>query len=850
MKHTGTITQMLRIMTLLAVAIASVSCAGPEGDFTRFSKLVREFPKTGEGWMTAAENDRLILDIHKQNAAVRVTDRISGKEWYSNPQEDDPAAAGINKDILKSQFRITYFNDSSVKKTMNSYGFAVEKGQFSIEKTKTGAAVTYTLGNIDHIQLIPKIISKERYEYFYEKMGDRKYTAQMDRQYQMISLEKALSEETRQEYLAKYPQLERYDIYKFPDNLTNKALLARIEEGFIAAGYTLEDLMKDNADNMVAGEKPNIELFTITLQYDIDGGVFHVRIPTDGVLYHPSFPITSIRLFEFFGAAKADMHDGYMFIPDGSGALIDLDNGKKWADNYYAFIYDEDPAVPRKETGMKQLGVTMPVFGMKQDDNAFLAVIEEGDAHANLYADISGKVNSYNNVCSEYTFLGFSPVTLESLQGNKYVNTYQQAPFDGEIRVGYYFLNGQDADYAGMAKTYSRVLFGTTKQTQPRAQLALDIVMAIDLKKQFLGVPYNGIEPVTTYAQTRNILEDVHASGVERSAVTLLGWQKGGINHDPSFKRNSKVGPADDMMELIRFSEEKGTYLFFDGSVTRVLRDKAFDGYSRNFHTVKLLDRKDAVVYPWSIATRTPDKLQPPNFLVSPVRGSHVYDKAAKQVARYGLPGFAFRFAGNALHGDYFERNEVARQNAIPYMNDLFSGMNDKGARVLLRGGNAYALDDAFMITDTELDSSGYFIADRSVPFVAMVLSGKRQFAGKAVNLNDSSRRTFLKHVESGAIPHFTVMAADNSIIVNTFHDNLFSVHYPTWAGTIKEWSEELSSVRSAAGGSPLVGHAYLSDDVVVSEYANGVQIIINYGSTVFTYGDLQISGEDYAIVR
>ena len=853
MKQKGPTTYILRILLLLGIVLyasALISCAGPEGDFTRFSKIVREFPKVGDDWMKVAENSKLILDIHRGNASVRVTDKDTGKEWYSNPPEDDPGASGINKDYLRSQFRITYFNESSVKKMMDSYGYSVEKGQFAIEKTKTGAAVTYTLGAIDHIQLIPKIISKERYESFYEKMGEKKYTDQLDRQYQMISLSKALSEATKQEYLEKYPQLEKYDIYKFPDNLTNKALLRRIEEGFIKAGYTLEDLMKDNTENNVLGERPNIELFTITVHYDIDGGTFRVHIPTDEVLYHPTFPITSIRLFEFFGAAKADEYEGYMLVPDGSGALIDLDNGKQWADNYYAHVYDIDPSVPQKETGMKQLAVTMPIFGMKQNDDAFLAVIEEGDAHANLYADISGKVNSYNNVCSEYTFLGFSPVTLESLQGNKYVNTYQQNPFKGEIRIAYHFLNGGDANYSGMARTYSDLLFGSEKLKKPATDVALDVVMAIDLKKQFLGVPYNGVDAVTTYDETMGILDDLDAKGIGERSVTLVGWEKGGINHDPSFSFSSKVGSKKDMQALIAMCAENGDELFFDGSVTRVLSNKAFDGYRKSFDTVKLLDRKDAVIYPWSIATHTENKLMPPYYLVSPVRGSNVYDRAVSRVAKYGLPGFAFRFAGSELHSEFFERNEVPRQNAIPYIQGLFDNMEDKGAEILVRSGNAYALHSAAFIADTELDSSDYFIADRSVPFVSMVLSGRREYSGKPINLNDSGKKAFLKHVETGTIPHFTVMAGDNSIIVNTFHDNLFSVHYATWADTIKAWAAELASVRKATGGTAIVNHSYLRDDVVMSEYANGAKVIVNYGNSPYASGDVQVSGEDYAIVR
>ena len=47
-----------------------------------------------------------------------------------------------------------------------------------------------------------------------------------------------------------------------------------------------------------------------------------------------------------------------------------------------------------------------------------------------------------------------------------------------------------------------------------------------------------------------------------------------------------------------------------------------------------------------------------------------------------------------------------------------------------------------------------------------------------------------------------------------------------------------------------MIEHSYLDDDVVMTAYANGTKIIVNYGKAPYTWGEVQVSGEDYAIVR
>jgi len=101
----------------------------------------------------------------------------------------------------------------------------------------------------------------------------------------------------------------------------------------------------------------------------------------------------------YFGASDSNS-DGYLFIPDGSGALIYANNGKTTAQPYNRRVYGTDYAMqPTAEFSTVELAqIHLPVFGIKDNDQAFLAVIENGDAIARIEATVYGMRDSFNRV--------------------------------------------------------------------------------------------------------------------------------------------------------------------------------------------------------------------------------------------------------------------------------------------------------------------------------------------------------------------------------------------------------------------------------------------------------------------
>ena len=238
---------------------------------------------------------------------------------------------------------------------------------------------------------------------------------------------------------------------------------------------------------------PDPGVFTIPLEYHLDGENLVATIPCREIKYprdvvikdvgelneKVTFPLESIDMLPYFGAADP-AQQGDIFVPDGSGALIHLNNGKTNAGGYIAPVYGRDnSSEPKKSERLTKRLVHLPVFGMRQGARAFLGIIEEGAALAKIRAEVAGRINSYNSVSAEFTTMpvttvGFGAVKItEDAKEIDIANeesgistVHQNRLYQGDIKIRYAFLDGKDAGYVGMAKYYRGYLMkrkGLTK---------------------------------------------------------------------------------------------------------------------------------------------------------------------------------------------------------------------------------------------------------------------------------------------------------------------------------------------------------------------------------------------------
>ena len=200
---------------------------------------------------------------------------------------------------------------------------------------------------------------------------------------------------------------------------------------------------------------------------------------------------------------------------------------------------------------------------MKRGDDAFLAIIESGDAMARIWADISGRVNSYNTVYPSFVLVQNDVLDIGDYSGNNTIMVFQPRVFKGDIKIRYKFLKGQDADYSGMAAYYRSYLEkkGMTREN-PRDNVPffLEVVGAIDKVKPILGIPMRTAVPLTTYEQAMEIINELNGAGINEIILKYTGWANGGIDHSipTSLSLMSKLGGSKGFKKLQSFLEGKG----------------------------------------------------------------------------------------------------------------------------------------------------------------------------------------------------------------------------------------------------------------------------------------------------
>lgn len=165
-------------------------------------------------------------------------------------------------------------------------------------------------------------------------------------------------------------------------------------------------------------------------------------------------------------------------------------------------------------------GVNLPVFGLKNGASAFLAVIEKGDALANVGARSSGSTTSYNTVYAEFRV---REKAVQTIGGTDNVqNIYQQERYKGAFSVSYRFLSGEDAGYVGMAKAYRATLFdGQSAPIREKRPLYLELIGAIDVTENVAGIPVGKTRALTSFEEAAAILEELGASGADLSSAVV-----------------------------------------------------------------------------------------------------------------------------------------------------------------------------------------------------------------------------------------------------------------------------------------------------------------------------------------
>ncbi|MHB1452678.1 MAG: DUF5696 domain-containing protein [Saccharofermentanales bacterium] len=584
-----------------------------------------------------------------------------------------------------------------------------------------------------------------------------------------------------------------------------------------------------------------------------DDGSISAKIAVDKITEEGLFEVFGIKMLPYF-CASSKSDSGYMLLPDGSGAVMTLNNGKTSFAMYSQPVYGGDVSDILEKKIVSTEQIYLPVYGVVKNAGAMLAIIKDGAPQSTIQATVSGIESDYNVVYNEFSLRQISSYTLDQgWQGQKTFNTYQKgAPKIKSIENRYIPLAGEDADLAGMAKAYRGYLTEglETQETLQKPSVDIDFVGAVSKKKSILGFPGTAKLVVTSFSEARSILEDLKDKQVDQINIRYQEWDKKSVSKEIVDKAIPErlLGGRSGFRDLSDYAADNGMGFYPDVDLIHFTK-KAYI-FQEYFDACRNINNQINKYYPYKLNLFTQDKVKGFEYILS-------FDKLAKTAGSFlksydmlGTEGLSLSAIGSIVTSDFGSKTDYIETwaGADNYQGIIqnISGQKD----LLLDCPNASAALYADHIVNMP-ETSNFDMMDYPVPFYQMVISGIVSYSGKAINLYADTETAFLKALETGSNLHYALSYnAAASIVKNTSYDYLIAADHRQWTATIASQYEEMNSVYTSLGSQKLVSYEKLQDHVVKSGFEGGGELIINYNLFPVTVGQEEIKPLSYIILQ
>jgi len=793
------------------------------------------------GMELAAENDTLKLYADLETAAVAVVDKRNGQITYSNPldADDDPIASGTNKNYLKSQLILDYFNTSRTEGTFDSFSYCTSRGQLEVEAIKDGIRFIYTLGDLESATgIVPQYISRATL--------DRVLAALDDEGVKFVE-KKYVESEVGEDYLE-----------LLSGAMKGASQIRKLNNYFEAAGFTNEDYITEMENSGVEGAVPIS--FVVPLEYRLNADAVDVSIPMSAVQENGGGSIFRIQLLRYFGAAGTE-ENGYMLVPNGSGSLINFNNGKTTSEIYSEYVYGIDKLAAEYTVRENTEDVKLALYGIFRDNSSILATIEDGASFANISASVAGKIHNYNYVYPSFVLRGNDKLSMFGTTGNEAdIPIVEKNFYDANLTVKYTMLTDDNAGYAGAANYYRERLVNegvlSAKEDQEEdIRFYYDVLGGVMMNKFFLGTRYQGMYAMTTFDQAADISSDLAESGVTNQVMNFQGWMNRGYYHDvvDKIKVPGALGGKNDLENLNQTVANNGGTLYTDVAFQKVSEiSKRYSegnetsryyggGYIANFGLVNPATLRQTSGLGWA---------ENIYYLISPKFLVRYVDQFTDRIGKYDVDGISLRDLGDTLHSDKKRTNIITREEALDVVVASLAQLEATDKKIMISDGNDYAFAYADDIINAPISDNDYYIVDETVPFYEMLIHGYIDYSGSAINLSDTydGSDIILGLIEAGASPHFMFTYQSSSEIKDTGLNRFYSTQYDNWKGDAigiyNEVNEALKHVKDAA----IVNHEILKNDMRVITYSNGTKIYVNKGTADQTVDGVKVPAKSYRI--
>lgn len=557
--------------------------------------------------------------------------------------------------------------------------------------------------------------------------------------------------------------------------------------------------------------------------------------------------LTELAIAPFMSAATAD-ENGYMLIPDGSGAIIRLNNGRGNYADYTQTIYGRDITQVKEVEPDQTEQAYLPVMALVKGNNGLVMIASEGDtfAAANANVSYSKQANSWYNNCyftftlrstDDYYMTGDSSAIIVFEKGDGTITV-------PEVAVRYYPVasDNDEVTIGEIAEVYRNYLIKEeglkAKASASDPALYVDFFGGTLKAKSILGFPIKLKTAYTRFSEATEIVNTLSELGVKNLVVNYSDWSNDSMSNkiDTGDSIASCLGGKSAYKKMLKAFAEKGVdyYATVSGNTFK----SNGNGFWTLFNTAYRVSKSYSRQYTYNIAYGTPNSGVAP-ALLSPRSIEKLAKKVTKNLSKYEQ-GAGLGLMSTTLWSDFSNKNRTGRYQTAQYIVDFYKAAAESNGKVIATSPNAYLLPYVDRIEDLTLQSSQFKVTDYDVPFYQIVMHGYVDYACAAVNGTPDTTVAVLKAIAAGSNISFDFIYNEASQLVNTDYVKLFYACYDGWLEEAANAYKLVDEVLAGAKGATIDDYV-IDGKVITTTYSNGYKTVVDLAS-----GNITANGKTY----
>ena len=565
--------------------------------------------------------------------------------------------------------------------------------------------------------------------------------------------------------------------------------------------------------------------FAFDVVFELFDGFVQVTVPFDSISEtNDSFQLMFIQIAPFFGATFGHA-DGFIFIPDGSGAIIDTSLPTAVSQEFILPVYGDDAGVAGFEfrDSRSPRIVGMPVFAVsEQGAGATVSVLSGGAENADIIAYAAGITTNYNFALARFNYRhsyerhiggGTFGDTIPSVQGPKNV-------FDAQMR--FYLLDAGSEDIGSIANTYREYL--EEMEMLPQRNLGGDT----PLRVQFLMADNRpGMFGNNTVAMTTaSFVKDAALSFGELTdnlSVSLLGFRSGGRSGTAPrhFGVEGSTGGGRAYRNMAAALEAEGIRVSY-----------ALDYMRGSIGGSGFRVRDTAMTISNQFVEAHSGTGHFESFRLLTINGMRrAMEQEARRRRDMNVKEVDFLATGHLLYSSWYHQ-AFSRSDMVIAAQSMALNV---GAAVNMEMPNDYMWRHAASYLSAPMGSSGFLIAQSCVPFMSMVLSGSMDLFSEPQNLNWRGDNA-LRLIDFNIYPSFVLTERDSIELAPTQSAYIFTSRHSAWEQRVIELYNEVDGVLGNVRGQRIIRRYSPAAGIYRNVFSGGGTTEVNFNTGTARY--------------